>query len=151
MFCGPLLKAACQNKERMLHTICNPQFFQENNASIILFIFISDYMRQAQSVGGGSSNYPPRSGYDELDTTLMPPRPGEQYGRGSSPATAGSGGSGGGGSAGAAAAPHPAGVNPHANFVPAGGISISLLIPFSLFFIFYFFIFLFFLFFCSVF
>ena len=28
----------------------------------------------------GGSNYPPRSGYEELDTTLMPPRPGEQYG-----------------------------------------------------------------------
>jgi hypothetical protein len=32
-------------------------------------------MRQA----GGSSSYPPRSGYDELDTTLMPPRPGEHF------------------------------------------------------------------------
>ena len=29
------------------------------------------------------SGYPPRSGYDELDTTLMPPRPGEPYNRGS--------------------------------------------------------------------
>ena len=37
--------------------------------------------------GGSSSNYPPRSGYDELDTTLMPPRPGEHF----------SGGGGGGG------------------------------------------------------
>ncbi len=27
----------------------------------------------------GGSSYPPRSGYDELDTTLMPPRPGEPY------------------------------------------------------------------------
>lgn len=42
--------------------------------------------------------YPPRSGYDELDTTLMPPRHGgDQYGRtGGSPATAGSGGGGSG-------------------------------------------------------
>ena len=29
--------------------------------------------------GRSSSSYPPRSGYDELDTTLMPPRPGEQF------------------------------------------------------------------------
>ena len=37
-------------------------------------ILFADYMRQS-----GAPNYPPRSGYDELDTTLMPPRPGEQY------------------------------------------------------------------------
>lgn len=37
-------------------------------------MFFADYMRQS-----GAPNYPPRSGYDELDTTLMPPRPGEQY------------------------------------------------------------------------
>ena len=80
-------------------------------------------MRQAQSAsgsGGSGSGYPPRSGYDELDTTLMPPRPGEQYGRGGSPATAGSGGSGSAAMTASAAAGHPA--NPHASYVPAGGM-----------------------------
>lgn len=36
--------------------------------------------------GGSTSSYPPRSGYDELDTTLMPPRPGEQFPGGQSSA-----------------------------------------------------------------
>ena len=70
-------------------------------------------MRQA---GSGSAGGGPRSGYDELDTTLMPPRPGEQYGgrggSGGSPAT-------GGGSTGSAP-----GVPPHAAHhfqVPGGG------------------------------
>ena len=31
----------------------------------------------------GSAYPPPRSGYDELDTTLMPPRSGGEYDRGS--------------------------------------------------------------------
>ena len=31
----------------------------------------------------GSADPPPRSGYDELDTTLMPPRSGGEYDRGS--------------------------------------------------------------------
>ena len=59
--------------------------------------FFSDYMRQANSGNGGGG---PRSGYDELDTTLMPPRPGEHYGRGgsgASPANAGGSTSSGGG------------------------------------------------------
>ena len=67
-------------------------------------------MRQAgnsTTTGGG-----PRSGYDELDTTLMPPRPGEQYGRGGSggsPATGTVGGSTGSGQG-----VGPPGVPPHA-------------------------------------
>ena len=43
-------------------------------------------MRSNKGNGSGSNSvggYPPRSGYDELDTTLMPPRPGEAYNRGS--------------------------------------------------------------------
>lgn len=46
---------------------------------------LADYMRKQSSNSGvsGTGNYPPRSGYDELDTTLMPPRPGEPYNRGS--------------------------------------------------------------------
>lgn len=51
-----------------------------------------DYLRQ-----GSGSSYPPRSGYDELDTTLMPPRPGEPYsgtggGGGALPVAVGPGG-----------------------------------------------------------
>ena len=50
--------------------------------------------------GGSGSNsvggYPPRSGYDELDTTLMPPRPGEAYNRGSPGPTGSMSGSQGG-------------------------------------------------------
>lgn len=42
-----------------------------------------DYMRKTSSNSGVGGGYPPRSGYDELDTTLMPPRPGEAYNRGS--------------------------------------------------------------------
>eukprot|EP00093_Oithona_nana_P014947 14947.XXX_79435_75229_1 [CDS] Oithona nana genome sequencing. len=58
-------------------------------------------MRSNNKGGSGSSvsGYPPRSGYDELDTTLMPPRPGEPYNRGSpGPSVTGSmsGGSQGG-------------------------------------------------------
>lgn len=43
----------------------------------------SDYTRS------GLINFAPRSGYDELDTTLMPPRPGEQFpgGQTGNPAT----------------------------------------------------------------
>ena len=74
-------------------------------------------MRQA---GSGSTGGGPRSGYDELDTTLMPPRPGEQYGRG------GSGGSPANvaaGSTGSAAGVVPPGVPPHGShhFQVAGG------------------------------
>lgn len=84
-----------------------------------LQLIVTDYMRQSVG-GGGTSNYPPRSGYDELDTTLMPPRPGEHYGRGASPATAGSGGSAGGGSSvGMNQQGHP--VNPHPNYGGPGG------------------------------
>jgi hypothetical protein len=78
----------------------------------ILFV---DYMRQT---GSGSTGGGPRSGYDELDTTLMPPRPGEQYGRGGSggsPANAGGGSTGSGGGAG------PPGVPPHAAHHYGGG------------------------------
>ena len=58
---------------------------------IIYLTLFSDYMRKqstnsaVSAAGGGSggSGYTPRSGYDELDTTLMPPRPGEPYNRGS--------------------------------------------------------------------
>ena len=36
-------------------------------------------MRQGHPGNGSGGGYPTvRSGYDELDTTLMPPRPGEQ-------------------------------------------------------------------------
>merc|ERR1740129_2497953 len=50
-----------------------------------------DYMRKQSNNSGVSGGYPPRSGYDELDTTLMPPRPGEAYNRGSpGPSAAGS-------------------------------------------------------------
>ena len=58
---------------------------------IYLFRFFSspDYMRQG---GGGGSGYPPRSGYDELDTTLMPPRPGEPYAGAAPPGGGGAGG-----------------------------------------------------------
>ncbi len=46
--------------------------------------FSLDYKRHRGPVGSGSSAYPPpRSGYDELDTTLMPPRAGGEYDRGS--------------------------------------------------------------------
>ena len=75
--------------------------------------FISDYMRQA---GGGNAGGGPRSGYDELDTTLMPPRPGEHYGRGgsgASPANAGGSTSSGGGVG--------PGVPQHAPHYPGGG------------------------------
>ena len=48
-------------------------------------------MRKQSNNSGVSGGYPPRSGYDELDTTLMPPRPGEAYNRGSpGPSAAGS-------------------------------------------------------------
>ena len=47
----------------------------------------------ASNSGGG---FPPRSGYDELDTTLMPPRPGEAYNRGSPGPTGSMSGSQGG-------------------------------------------------------
>ena len=76
-------------------------------------------MRQA---GSGSTGGGPRSGYDELDTTLMPPRQGEQYGRGGSggsPATAA-----GGGSTSSAGGAVPPGVPPHAAHhfqIPGGG------------------------------
>ena len=75
--------------------------------------FISDYMRQA---GSGNAGGGPRSGYDELDTTLMPPRPGEHYGRGgsgASPANAGGSTSSGGGVG--------PGVPQHAPHYPGGG------------------------------
>ena len=39
--------------------------------------------KQSNNSGVGGGFPPPRSGYDELDTTLMPPRPGEAYNRGS--------------------------------------------------------------------
>ena len=53
--------------------------------------YFSDYMRKQSNNSGVSGGYPPRSGYDELDTTLMPPRPGEAYNRGSpGPSAAGS-------------------------------------------------------------
>lgn len=46
--------------------------------------FFPDYKRHRGVVGSGGSGYPPpRSGYDELDTTLMPPRGGGEYDRGS--------------------------------------------------------------------
>jgi len=73
-----------------------------------------DYMRQA---GSGNAGGGPRSGYDELDTTLMPPRPGEHYGRGgsgASPANAG-------GSTGSGGGVVPPGVPPHASHYPASG------------------------------
>ena len=66
-----------------------------------------DYMRQA---GSGSTGGGPRSGYDELDTTLMPPRPGEHYGRGGS---GGSPANAGGGSTGSGAGGVQSGVPPH--------------------------------------
>ena len=45
----------------------------------ILFL---DYLRQQQQQQKAGGGYPPRSGYEELDTTLMPPRPGgEQFAR----------------------------------------------------------------------
>ena len=71
-------------------------------------------MRQA---GSGNAGGGPRSGYDELDTTLMPPRPGEHYGRGgsgASPANAG-------GSTGSGGGVVPPGVPPHASHYPASG------------------------------
>lgn len=40
-------------------------------------------MRKQSNNSSVAGAYPPRSGYDELDTTLMPPRPGEPYNRGS--------------------------------------------------------------------
>ncbi|XP_059090371.1 catenin delta-2-like isoform X2 [Tigriopus californicus] len=64
-----------------------------------------DYMRH----GSSGSDYPPRSGYDELDTTLMPPRQGESHlqqptfpgiGPGGHPLPPGSAGGGGGGGGG---------------------------------------------------
>jgi len=64
-------------------------------------------MRQA---GSGSTGGGPRSGYDELDTTLMPPRPGEHYGRGGS---GGSPANAGGGSTGSGAGGVQSGVPPH--------------------------------------
>ena len=74
-------------------------------------------MRQA---GSGSTGVGPRSGYDELDTTLMPPRPGEQYGRGGSGGSPANAAGGSTGSAGGVVAP---GVPPHAvhNFQVTGG------------------------------
>ena len=72
-------------------------------------------MRQTGSTSTGGV---PRSGYDELDTTLMPPRPGEHYGRGGSggsPANAGGGSTGSGGGVG------PPGVPPHAAHHYGGG------------------------------
>ena len=73
-------------------------------------------MRQTGSSTGGG----PRSGYDELDTTLMPPRPGEQYGRGGS---GGSPANAAGGSTGSASGVVPPGVPPHGahHFQVAGG------------------------------
>ena len=79
-----------------------------------MFQLFSDYMRQA---GSGNAGGGPRSGYDELDTTLMPPRPGEHYGRGgsgASPANAG-------GSTGSGGGVVPPGVPPHASHYPASG------------------------------
>ena len=50
------------------------------HSSIDNILFL-DYLRQQQQKAG-SGQYPPRSGYEELDTTLMPPRPGgEQFAR----------------------------------------------------------------------
>ena len=46
--------------------------------------FLSDYKRHRGGGGSNSGYPPPRSGYDELDTTLMPPRAGAgDYDRGS--------------------------------------------------------------------
>jgi hypothetical protein len=42
-----------------------------------------DFMRQGGPGTAPGRGFQPRSGYDELDTTLMPPRPGEPYNRGS--------------------------------------------------------------------
>ena len=53
----------------------------------------SNNQGNASNSGGG---FPPRSGYDELDTTLMPPRPGEAYNRGSPGPTGSMSGSQGG-------------------------------------------------------
>ena len=43
----------------------------ETRENIYNLLFFIDYLRQQQPGG-----LPPRSGYEELDTTLMPPRPG---------------------------------------------------------------------------
>merc|ERR1712223_933317 len=55
---------------------------------------------RSNNQGNNASNsggvFPPRSGYDELDTTLMPPRPGEAYNRGSPGPTGSMSGSQGG-------------------------------------------------------
>ena len=57
-------------------------------------------MRSNNQGGNGTNSggpgFPPRSGYDELDTTLMPPRPGEAYNRGSPGPTGSMSGSQGG-------------------------------------------------------
>jgi hypothetical protein len=47
------------------------------------FLLFSDFMRQGGPGTAPGRGFQPRSGYDELDTTLMPPRPGEPYNRGS--------------------------------------------------------------------
>ena len=66
------------------------KIFCHFKVSDVYICCFTDYMRKGGSGSTSGGGYPPRSGYDELDTTLMPPRPGEAYNRGS-PGPTGSG------------------------------------------------------------